>query len=110
METTNQQIGKRLRKMRGLFGESQQELANAFNCSRGTISKYERGLLALSPEQINHICSRYNVAHCWLLTGNGAAQSPEKQENDFLALLTQVPPDALKPLKQLIRVFIQNKR
>ena len=109
METTNQQIGKRLRKMRSLFDESQQELANAINCSRGTISKYERGLLALSPEQINHICSRYKVAHCWLLTGNGAAQSTGKQDNDLLALLTQVSPDALKSLKQLIRALTQNK-
>ncbi|XNS77618.1 helix-turn-helix domain-containing protein (plasmid) [Vibrio cyclitrophicus] len=103
METTNQQIGKRLRIMRELFGESQQELANAFDCSRGTISKYERGLLALSPEQINHACRRYKVTHCWLLTGDGPAQSPGTQENDFLALLTQVPPDALKPLKQLLK-------
>ncbi|WP_299083336.1 helix-turn-helix transcriptional regulator [uncultured Paraglaciecola sp.] len=107
METTNQQIGKRLRKMRELFGESQQELANAFDCSRGTISKYERGLLALSPEQINHVCRRYKVTHCWLLTGDGPAQSPGTKDHDFLALLSQVPHDALKPLKQLIKTLIQ---
>ena len=89
--------------MRELFGESQQELANAFDCSRGTISKYERGLLALSPEQINHLCRHYKITHCWLLTGGGAAQSLDVQENDFLALIAQLPPDVLKPLKQLLK-------
>lgn len=107
METTNQQIGKRLRKMRGLMGESQQELANAVNCSRGTVSKYERGLLALSPEQINNVCSRYNIAHRWLLTGVGAAQTTEIQESDLFALFTQLPPEAIKPLKQFINIFIK---
>ncbi|EHK2887997.1 TPA: helix-turn-helix domain-containing protein [Vibrio parahaemolyticus] len=105
METTNQQIGKRLRTMRELFGESQQELANAFDCSRGTVSKYERGLLALSPELINHVCKRYKITHRWLLTGDGPAQSPGEQESDLLALITQLPPDALKPLKQLLKAI-----
>ena len=99
-----QRIGKRLHKIRELFGESQQELANTFECSRGTISKYERGLLALSPKQINHLCRHYKITHCWLLT-QGARQSLDVQENYFLALTVQLAPDILKPLKQLLKAL-----
>ncbi|TOK32804.1 hypothetical protein CGI16_23020 [Vibrio parahaemolyticus] len=103
LDSTDIKIGQRLRIVRDLYEENQPDLAKVLGCTSSTVSKYERGALALSPEAINRICYHYNVRHCWLLTGEGPILDKDGKAPDLLAIITKLPPEAITALNTFLQ-------
>lgn len=63
------EIGKRVKELRQKKDESQEDLANAINLSQNSISKMERGEVALTLENQLNIAEHYNVSLDYLIKG-----------------------------------------
>ncbi|EGR2744181.1 XRE family transcriptional regulator [Vibrio parahaemolyticus] len=103
LDSLDIQIGQRLRIVRDLYNENQPDLAKILGCTSSTVSKYERGALALSPLAINQICDHYNVRHGWLLTGDGPIKNHDGKTPDLLANIAKLPPEAITALNAFLQ-------
>lgn len=106
-EIQRKDIGKRIKRIRKMRGESQVVLGEAIGCIATTVSKYERGELEIYATIINIICERYQINHTWLLTGKGEmlAEHPEKQP-DFMSALLTTDDKTVKQFKELLHKLI----
>lgn len=57
--------------MRKVLNLTQDELADAMNCSRGVVANLEYGRAMPNAMFITAFCNRYNVNEQWLRTGEG---------------------------------------
>ena len=60
--TTNKQIGKKLKERRKLLKMTQQKLANEVGCTFQQIQKYEAGLNNISPSILLKLCEVLNCS------------------------------------------------
>lgn len=81
IEKENKEIGKRIKLLREKKGESQEELGKAIGLSQNSISKIERGEVALTLENQLNIVAHYNTSHDYLCTG--------KNTDSFLNILNK---------------------
>ena len=102
MDTTDTDIGRRLRSVRDVNKNTQAEIAELLKVTKSTVSKYERGALSLTPSNINRLCNRFNINHNWLLTGNGDMFTPQSNTPDLNAKLARLPQKSAKALKILL--------
>lgn len=76
-------FGRRLRKLRKLFGYTQQELAEKCSKDRTTITNIETGFQAISIHTFVELCEAERLAAdivIWLLTGN---ETPDLDASAF---------------------------
>ncbi len=66
-------IGERLRKIRKEHNEGQKELAEAINVSKDSISKYERGVMRMTFDNMILISNHYKVSLDYLIKGEGGS-------------------------------------
>lgn len=66
-----EEVGNRIRTLRKDLDLSQSEFSKKIRYDQATISKAERGDIALSPLMRLVICQVFNVEEEWLLTGSG---------------------------------------
>lgn len=60
-------LGQRLQKARKMKGMTQQEVADKFGISHGTLSGYERNYRDPDTEVLNRLADLYNVSVDWLV-------------------------------------------
>lgn len=65
----NEEIGKRIKKLRQKYNETQTKLGNLIGLSQNNISKIEAGEVALTLENLMAITSRYKVSLDYLCHG-----------------------------------------
>lgn len=66
-------IGERIRKIRKEHNEGQKELAEAINVSKDSISKYERGVMRMTFDNMVLISNHYKVSLDYLIKGEGGS-------------------------------------
>lgn len=62
-------MNDRLKKLRKIFGLTQQEMADKINLSRNFIAQIEMGVKEPSDRTISDICEKFDVREEWLRTG-----------------------------------------
>ena len=78
MQDLDWQIGERLRLFRKTITKmTQEEFGAEIGVSRQTVNAYERDRQKPNMRMIEAMCTKYNVAPFWLLTGNGRMQDRE---------------------------------
>lgn len=65
-------IKDRLKELRTALNLSQEDVADAINSKRSTVSGYERGISLPDSDTINAIVKEFNVNIKWLVAGEGA--------------------------------------
>ncbi|WP_425756495.1 helix-turn-helix domain-containing protein [Ihubacter sp. rT4E-8] len=75
----SKEVGNRIRTIRKSKGLSQQKFASALHKTKSTISKYERGAIALDLETLHEICQLLQIPpHVLLSTPEEAANTGAK--------------------------------
>jgi len=67
METDQELLGTRLRRLRDLHGESAEDLSRVLGCSRATIYHYEKGRVLPSFFDLEKIADHYGVSITYFL-------------------------------------------
>lgn len=55
-------VGKKIKELREDKNLTQQEVADKLNIDRSNYSKYERGVLIMTPEMIRQLCRLYDIS------------------------------------------------
>ncbi len=83
MQEFHWMFGERVRTVRKvLAGLNQAEMGAELGISRQTVNAYERDRQKPSVAMIESICTKYNVAPVWLLTGEGNMQERQYPQHD----------------------------
>jgi transcriptional regulator with XRE-family HTH domain len=82
-------MNDRLKKLRKIFGLTQQEMADKINLSRNFIAQIEMGVKEPSDRTISDICEKFDVREEWLRTGEEPmlVELPPEDEATKLASL-----------------------
>lgn len=80
-------IGTQVKRLRGKFRMSQQDLAYKLDVSKQTISNWETGLKTPRMGKIQELSDIFNVSINQILTGDEDDFSMEKQINYFLEMM-----------------------
>lgn len=78
-------INSRIRILRKELGLKQYEFADSIGLKNGAISWMEKSGNTVTEQNIEMICSKFNVNKTWLLTGEGAMFTKEKEKADLVA-------------------------
>ena len=81
----NDEIGKRVRKIRLQKGISQEQFGELIGIKKAAVSKIENGDNSLSRRNLISIYKQYNINEEWLLYGKGEMFIPESRENEIRA-------------------------
>lgn len=98
------EIGERVCSRRKTLGYTQEQLAEKINVSIQMISNLELGKKAIRPENIVKLCSALEISTDYLLTGNISNDKISKLSDK----LTQLSPEALKTIEQLLDLLTIN--
>ena len=79
----NEEIGKRVRKIRLQKGISQEKFGELIGIKKAAVSKIENGDNCLSKSNLISICRQFNISEDWLLYGKGEMFIPESRENEI---------------------------
>ncbi|MDC5693328.1 helix-turn-helix domain-containing protein [Mammaliicoccus sciuri] len=71
MEINNKDLGRRIRCLRYINGQTQTEFGEQFNAHKSLVSKWEKGMCKPSPARLNNIAEKYKANKKWLLFGVG---------------------------------------
>lgn len=100
MEERQKLLGKRLRRLRDLNGESAQDLARVLGCSRATIYHYEKGRVLPSFFDLQKIADHYGVPLSYFL-------GRETEEDERTAELKRLVNQA-ESLRQEVRELVSD--
>jgi transcriptional regulator with XRE-family HTH domain len=79
-QVQREELGRRIRELRGRRSLSQEELAEAVQVARTTVSRWELGLHAPRPDELRRICGAFGVEHADLVP----VTSDEVHRREFL--------------------------
>lgn len=79
----NDEIGKRVRKIRLQKGISQEQFGELIGIKKAAVSKIGNGDNSLSRSNLISICKQFNINEEWLLYGKGEMFIPESRENEI---------------------------
>jgi transcriptional regulator with XRE-family HTH domain len=65
------ELNERIKQIRKIKKDTQQNLADKIGLKQGTIAQFERGTAKPSERTIEDICRVYNVNKEWLISGTG---------------------------------------
>jgi transcriptional regulator with XRE-family HTH domain len=85
------EIGKRIRKIRNLEGETQVNFGRRLQVDRGHISNVETGKAKPSAALIKLICMEYGINELWLLNGEGDMKKSEEAEKPPYEKIIDMP-------------------
>lgn len=109
MDTTDIEVGQRLRTARNGSKKTQAEIAEQLKVTKSAVSKYELGAISITPERINKLCLILKINHRWLLTGFGEMFKERSEKHiDVSAKLAQLPNETEKAIRLLIDSLIAN--
>lgn len=102
MDTTLQQVGKRLYERRKQLRMTQEELAERVGITSQTISTAELGKKAMRADTIIRVCNALNVSADYLLFGNVSPQDISILSQK----VSQLSPEQYRHLEDAIDSFI----
>lgn len=101
----NNEMGKRIIKIRKQLGLSQEQLAELADVSPQMISTAERGSKSILSENLYKISRALNVSADYLLTGELTETSLENLYKKVL----QAPPNMQEKIYQVIEILLEEK-
>lgn len=99
-------MNERVKKLRKAVGLTQEEFATKIQLGGSTVSKIEKGDIALTDRNINAICDAFSVSEEWLRTGKGEMMKQHSDDANLAYQLGQIMSGKFPYQKKLIESIL----
>lgn len=95
----------RIKELRNENGLLQRDIEKKLNLGRGSISRLEKEIIALTPETIIPLCDLFGCTSDYLIgRSNSTRSSISKEDAAFLAALQDAPENVKEAIRTLLKI------
>lgn len=117
-------LGERIREVRRLYKQTQEEFGKSIDVKRNTVAMYETDAIVPSDRVLKSICREYNISFDWIKAENGEmlratstkemlgklisdalSEEPDSFKLQLLAVLSRLSPEQWKVLSDVAQML-----